>query len=92
MIIHLMQDPGPPPYEPLVIIDRSPFHSTLPRGRFTTSKVERWMPRAAMSTLASCLAWLSAAASPARATGSVVTSPPWTGPASDALMSGSADR
>jgi hypothetical protein len=92
MIIHLMQDPGPPPYEPLLIVDRSPFHSTLPRARSATSKVERWMPRAAMSGLASCLAWLAAAGSPKRADAAVPMSPPWTAPSADALMTGGADR
>ena len=60
MIIHLLNDPGPIPYEPIRIVDVSPYHSPLPRGRSTTSKVERWVPRAAAATLATCLAWLAA--------------------------------
>jgi hypothetical protein len=92
MIIHLMQDPGPPPYEPLVIIDRSPFHSSLPRDRSATSKLERWMPRAAMTGIASRLAWLASGGSQRRVDASVPTSPPWTAPAADTLMTGSADR
>ena len=91
MIIHLMFDP-PPAYEPLVIVDRSPFHSVLASHRSATSKMERWFPRTLVSTLASRLTGLMAAGRPTRGTASVETSPPWTVPPPDAVLTGGADR